>query len=110
MRDKLQETYGNCLDYLSRMLRASEVTVEGGKLGAVMRTEHQREFFLDYSEAQKWLGLLLVYHPHKGSSEYSMLSHQISIFSNDRVPNLDSIPHLKRMIIDLAAKDLRLCL
>lgn len=89
---------------------ASEVTVEGGKLGAVMRTEHQREFFLDYSEAQKWLGLLLVYHPHKGSSEYSMLSHQISIFSNDRVPNLDSIPHLKRMIIDLAAKDLRLCL
>lgn len=108
LRDNLQEIYGNCLYYLSRVLMGSEITVESGKPFAVTRIEHQRELFLDYSEAQKWLGLLLVYHHSPGSSEYAMLSHHISIFSREQVPNLTSVPQLRQTIISLASKDLRL--
>ncbi|MGB3788981.1 MAG: hypothetical protein WA949_13300 [Phormidesmis sp.] len=108
LRENLQDVYGNCLYSLSRLLAASEITIEAGKLGAVLSKEHQREFFLDYSEAQKWLGLLLIYHPSKGSGNYSASSHQIATFSNARVPQIDSVQHLRGAVINLASKDIRL--
>ena len=57
LRERLQETYVNCIDYLSRISKASEIYLaESGELSAILSKEHQRELFLDYSEAQKWLG------------------------------------------------------
>jgi gas vesicle protein len=51
LRERLQETYSNCIDYLSRISRASEISVESGQISAILAKEHQRELFSDYSEA-----------------------------------------------------------
>jgi gas vesicle protein len=108
LRERLQESYVNCIDYLSRISKASEIYIESGKLSAILSKEHQRELFLDYSEAQKWLGMLLVYHPARESEHYYDLCREITRFSDGQLPNLGSAKHLRSCIIDLAARDARL--
>lgn len=108
LRDRLQEIYGNCLYYLSKVLMASDISIDQGKAVAILSKEHQRNLFLDYSDAQRWLAMLLVYHPSRGSSEYSMLCHHIEQFSSNQIPNLAAVTPLRDMIINLAAGDTRL--
>jgi hypothetical protein len=108
LRDRLQEIYSNCIDYLSRISKASEVSLESGRILPLLSIEHQRELFLDYSEAQKWLGILLVSHPARESNYYDALYQLITSFSNSRVPNLDEANQLRATIINLAARDVRL--
>jgi gas vesicle protein len=109
LRERLQETYVNCIDYLSRISKASEIYLaESGELSAILSKEHQRELFLDYSETQKWLGMLLVYHPARGSERYYDLCQAITSFSAGQLPNLNSAKQLRSSIIDLAARDARL--
>jgi len=108
LRERLQETYSNCIDYLSRISRASEISIESGQLSATLAKEHQRELFSDYSEAQKWLGMLLVYHPARESNHYEDLYQAITKFSSNQVPNFAFAKQLRATIIDLAASDVRL--
>jgi hypothetical protein len=59
LRDRLQEIYSNCLYYLylssSHIPVTDELALERAKV---------------FSETQKWLNLLSVYHPFKGTSDY----------------------------------------
>ena len=48
---------------------ASDISIDQGKAVAILSKEHQRNLFLDYSDAQRWLAMLLVYHPSRGSSQ-----------------------------------------
>ena len=72
LRERLQEIYSNCIDFLSRINRRSELAAKEGKLEAILVTEHQRELFSDFSEAQKWLGLLVVYHPSNTRDDFPL--------------------------------------
>jgi gas vesicle protein len=112
VRERSQEAYSNCIDYLSRISRASEISIESGQPSVILAKEHQRELFSDYSESQKWLGMLLIYYPHKEEDPmrggYSTLCQEIMEFSSGQVPNFDLAKQLREKIIDLASTDVRL--
>jgi hypothetical protein len=111
LRERLQETYSNSIDYLSRLFRRSEITA---KAEVILAQEHQRELFTDYSEAQKWLGLLVIYYPtHHAdgtpiSGDYENFLRAVGEFSMSEMPNLQKAKELRSLIIAMAATDDRL--
>lgn len=106
LRDKLQEIYSNCIDYLSKISRASEISSDGTPY---IKQEHLRETFSDYSDAQKCLGILLIYHPDRRRNHYENLYQAITDFSNNQLPHLRGQHHqLRETIIELAATDIRI--
>lgn len=82
-REKLQEIYSNALSSLAKLFRQSEILADGK---VMLSKEHQRELFNDYSDAQKWLSLLLVYYPRKGTADFSKLVLLINEFSFFTLP------------------------
>lgn len=115
-RDNIQEIYSNCLYYLARILMASEVMVDSfGQQVPIRKEEHHREFFSDYSEAQRWLEMLLIHHPFRTAQnppfpitpEYNALCTQIHQFSGLQMPNLNLVKPLRVSIVNLAARDPR---
>lgn len=82
LRNRLEEIYGNCIEKLS----------------------NSKE---DYTEARKWLSILLIYHQDRNSDDFYELY--------DRVMSLDTEPQIKHKfkelssnIIEMAAVDSRL--
>ncbi|MEM9451515.1 MAG: hypothetical protein AAGA75_23695 [Cyanobacteria bacterium P01_E01_bin.6] len=106
LRDKLQEIYSNCIDYLSKVSRGSEISSDGTPY---LKQEHVRETFSDFSEAQKWLGILLIYHPDRQSNHYENLYQAITDFSSNPMSHLSGKHHqLRETIIELVATDTRI--
>lgn len=103
LREQLQTIYSNCLDYLSRLSRRSKLTAEGD---AILVQEHQRELFTDFAEAQKWLALLLVYHPQRGQKGFDTFRDYVRDFSKGEMPDDGKARILRLLIIDWAANDL----
>jgi hypothetical protein len=112
-RDKLEEIYGNCLNSLSRILRKSGVTAEGKPY---ISKEHISELFDDYTEAQKWLSLLLIHYssdyikPSSGDKDrdFITLKDDIASFSSKDLPDIEKAKELRASIIEMARKDQRL--
>lgn len=104
-REKLQEIYSNSLSSLAKLFRQSEILPDGS---VVLSKEHERDFFNDYSEAQMWVNLLLVYHPGKGTKDFSQLVGLIQAFSLYPLPNFQKAKELQMQIIMIAATDTRL--
>jgi hypothetical protein len=104
-REKLQEIYSNCLSSLAKLFRQSEILADGR---VVLSKEHQRELFNDYSDAQKWVNLLLVYYPRKGTNDFSTLVRLVNEFSSYALPNLQKAKELQAYIIAIAGSDPRL--
>ena len=111
LRERIQEIYSNSIEYLSRLFRRSAITAEAG---TVLAQEHQRELFTDYSEAQKWLGLLVVYYPTPRADDlpiaddYKEFMQAVGEFSMSEMPDLEKAKHLRSLVIALAATDDRL--
>lgn len=104
-REKLQEIYSNALSSLAKLFRQSEILVNGQ---VVLSKEHQRELFNDYSDAQRWANLLLVYYPRKGTNDFSTLARLIGEFSYYPLPNYQKAKELQSYIIAIAGTDERL--
>ena len=106
LRDQLQETYSNCIHHLSMLLgKRSEITAEGK---AILSKDDVGEWFNDYSEAQKWLALLLVYYPERDTPTFDAFRDAVVAFSKGDLPDLKIAKALRDFIIDAAAKDSRL--
>ena len=111
LRERLQEIYSNCIDSLARLNRRSKMTAEGE---AVLSQEHQRELFDDYSAAQKWLSMLVVYHPSNTRDDIPLtndlrgFAKAVGDFSMKEMPDLHKAKELRSLVIALAALDVRL--
>ncbi len=106
LRDRLQEIYSSCIHHLSMLLgRRSEITAEGG---AVLSKDDVGEWFNDYSEAQKWLALLLIYYPERDTPVFEAFRDAVVAFSKGDLPDLKIAKALRDFIIEAAAKDSRL--
>lgn len=111
LKERLQEIYTNCIDYLSRLFRRSEISADAG---AILKQEHQRELFTDYSESQKWLGLLAIYYPTQRTDgaripeDYKNFLKLIGDFSMGDMPDMQKAKELRSLVIAMAATDDRL--
>jgi hypothetical protein len=100
LRDKLQEIYSNCVYYLGANFHVyipddlkGESKVEYHKLD-FERAKLDNEY---YAELQKWVNLLLVYHPFKGTPDYQAFIEKVR---ERKLRTAD--------VIELASKDPRL--
>lgn len=98
LRGQLQEVYSNALEQLSRLAYSAKAE-KGTPL-------HDRALD-DFTAAQKWLGLLLVYHPNKASEEFTALTKQLKEFISDEWPDLKKVYALRVAIIGMASFDER---
>ena len=111
LRERLQEIYTNSIDCLSRLFRRSKISSEAE---IILAEEHQRELFTDYSEAQMWLGLLVIYYPAQRANDpsiaedYKEFMEKVGEFSMGEMPDLDKAKELRSLVIALAATDDRL--
>ncbi len=111
VRERLQEIYSNAIECLSKLNRRSLIFAEGQ---AVLSQEHQREIFTDYSEAQKWLGLFVAYHPLATIDntpflvEYKEFAQSVGEFSMREIPDLGKAKDLRALVIAPATMDTRL--
>jgi hypothetical protein len=102
LRDKLQEIYSNCIFYLSRetfsrhipVPSREEATIEYHKLefeSKRLDVEHQKQL-------QRWLNLLLIYHPRKGTEEFESFLEKMrrnELRSDDIVEIAEADPRLR---------------
>jgi hypothetical protein len=105
LREQLQNIYSSWIDYLSRLSRRSKITAQST---AVLAQEHQRELFIDYTEAQKWLGMLIVYYPIKLDKRFNEFRNAVMEFSTAELPDLERAKALRNFVILLATADERL--
>jgi len=98
LRGQLQEVYSNALEQLSRLAYSAKAE-PGTPL-------HDRAID-DFTAAQKWLGLLLVYHPRKTNEEFSALTKQLKEFIGDEWPDPKKVHALRVAVIGMAAYDER---
>jgi len=104
LRDSLQEIYSNSINYLTIIVNKYAKLPED----VPSSIEEIKEWAYDFSEAQKWLGLLLTYHPERNSTEFNSLTQSIVKFSKNDNTDLWLAKELRDQIIDLAAEDIRL--
>jgi len=112
-RDKLEDIYGNCINSLSKLFRRSEITAE---VGAIIKKEHVRDLFDDYTDAQKWLSLLLIHYPsefltpssHSNTLDFNNFKDKVSDFSMKGIPDMGKARELLELVIELAKSDPRL--
>lgn len=108
LREKLQEIYSNCIFYLSNLL--GKPTSFTASEEGIMIADKKEKWSDDYSQALKWLGLLLVY----GSDlqGFKSFMENYSIFSQsawmEMYPDIQVIQSLRDWIISVAVYDERL--
>lgn len=101
LKDKLQEIYSNCLFYVNNSgyfnLIPGEVQQESILKYKELEFESRKLDFAFDKEREKWLNLLLIYHPVRGTNEFE------TFLTKFREGNISAID-----IRDLAAHDPRL--
>ncbi len=96
-RDQAQQIYSNCIDYLSRLSHSAPESSDA-------TVDYQKEYLKNFNEAQKWLGLLLVYHPVH-DKQYNTLQKYILDFSAKQKPDAEMAGSLRKFVIQLASND-----
>jgi tetratricopeptide (TPR) repeat protein len=90
LRDRLRETYVNCIDALSK--------IEQQEL-SIFDNEKKK---IDYSEAIKWLNILLINYPKRNSKEYREFYNRVMEFSRTKVAG-SAARALRADIIEMAS-------
>ena len=106
LRDTLQKIYSNCIHHLSNLLSLVPTVTE---IGNTLLTQRDVDkWFNDYSEAQRWLGLLLVYYPVGHTQEVDAFRNLVISFSGSNLPDMKIAKALHKAVIESASKDTRL--
>ncbi|MDQ2920222.1 MAG: hypothetical protein M3R52_01200 [Acidobacteriota bacterium] len=106
LRETLQNIYSNCIHHLSNLLSLVPTVTEIGN--TLLTQKDVDKWFSDYSEAQRWLGLLLVYYPVGNTQEFNDFRNLVISFSGSNLPDMQAAKKLHKLVIDSASKDTRL--